>query len=39
MKVNLYSLFWLVRAAVPHMAAGSAIVTTSSVSAYQPQTG
>ncbi len=37
MKVNLYSLFWLVRAAVPHMAPGSAIVTTSSVSAYQPQ--
>jgi NAD(P)-dependent dehydrogenase (short-subunit alcohol dehydrogenase family) len=37
MKVNLYSLFWSVRAAVPHMAPGSAIVTTSSVSAYQPQ--
>ncbi|SDQ23117.1 hypothetical protein SAMN02800687_0960 [Curtobacterium sp. UNCCL20] len=37
MKVNLYSLFWTVRAAVPHMAPGSAIVTTSSVSAYQPQ--
>ncbi|MFJ5144200.1 SDR family oxidoreductase [Curtobacterium sp. NPDC088465] len=36
-KVNLYSMFWLVRAAVPHMAPGSAIVTTSSVSAYQPQ--
>jgi NAD(P)-dependent dehydrogenase (short-subunit alcohol dehydrogenase family) len=37
MKVNLYSLFWLVRAAVPHMAPGSSIVTTSSVSTYQPQ--
>ncbi|WIE79401.1 SDR family oxidoreductase [Curtobacterium sp. MCSS17_016] len=37
MKVNLYSLFWLVRAAVPHMAPGSSIVTTSSVSAHQPQ--
>ncbi len=37
MKVNLYSLFWLVRAAIPHMAPGSSIVTTSSVSAYQPQ--
>ncbi|MBO9038694.1 SDR family oxidoreductase [Curtobacterium flaccumfaciens] len=37
MKVNLYSLFWLVRAAVPHLAPGSSIVTTSSVSAYQPQ--
>ncbi|MEN0104040.1 MAG: SDR family oxidoreductase [Curtobacterium sp.] len=37
MKVNVYAMFWLVRAAVPHMAPGSAIVTTSSVSAYQPQ--
>ncbi|MBF4613926.1 SDR family oxidoreductase [Curtobacterium sp. VKM Ac-1376] len=37
MKVNVYSLFWLVRSAVPHMAPGSSIVTTSSVSAYQPQ--
>ncbi|PZF36126.1 MULTISPECIES: SDR family oxidoreductase [unclassified Curtobacterium] len=37
MKVNLYSLFWLVRASVPHMAPGSSIVTTSSVSAHQPQ--
>ena len=37
MKVNLYAMFWLVREAVPHMAPGSAIVTTSSVSAYQPQ--
>lgn len=37
MKVNLYSLFWLTRAAIPHMAPGSAIVTTSSVSAYMPQ--
>ncbi|MBT1584656.1 SDR family oxidoreductase [Curtobacterium flaccumfaciens] len=37
LKVNVYSLFWLVRAAVPHMAPGSSIVTTSSVSAYQPQ--
>ncbi|MFJ4220212.1 SDR family oxidoreductase [Curtobacterium luteum] len=37
LKVNLYSLFWLVRAAVPHMAPGSAIVTTSSVSAHEPQ--
>ncbi|GGK98588.1 NAD(P)-dependent dehydrogenase (short-subunit alcohol dehydrogenase family) [Curtobacterium luteum] len=37
LKVNLYSLFWLVRAAVPRMAPGSAIVTTSSVSAHEPQ--
>lgn len=37
MKVNLYAMFWLCRAAVPHMAPGSTIVTTASVSAYQPQ--
>ncbi|PZE76162.1 MULTISPECIES: SDR family oxidoreductase [unclassified Curtobacterium] len=37
-KVNLYAMFWLCRAAVPHMAPGSTIVTTASVAAYQPQT-
>jgi NAD(P)-dependent dehydrogenase (short-subunit alcohol dehydrogenase family) len=37
LKVNLYAMFWLVRAAVPLMAPGSTIVTTSSVSARQPQ--
>ncbi|MFZ7088981.1 SDR family oxidoreductase [Curtobacterium sp. RRHDQ10] len=36
-KVNLYAMFWLTRAAIPHMAPGSTIVTTASVSAYQPQ--
>ncbi len=29
-KVNIYSYFWLARAAVPHMKPGSAIVATSS---------
>lgn len=37
MKTNLYAMFWLCRAVVPHMAPGSAIVTTSSISAFQPQ--
>jgi NAD(P)-dependent dehydrogenase (short-subunit alcohol dehydrogenase family) len=37
LKVNLYALFWLCRAAIPHLAPGSAIVTTSSVGAYAPQ--
>jgi NAD(P)-dependent dehydrogenase (short-subunit alcohol dehydrogenase family) len=36
-KTNLHAMFWLCRAVVPHMAPGSAIVTTSSVSAYLPQ--
>jgi NAD(P)-dependent dehydrogenase (short-subunit alcohol dehydrogenase family) len=36
MKTNVYAMFWLCKAAVPHMQAGSAIITTSSIQAYQP---
>ena len=36
LKTNLYALFWLVKASVPHMPAGSAIVNTSSVNAFNP---
>ncbi|WP_218599983.1 SDR family oxidoreductase [Pseudonocardia oceani] len=36
MKTNVYALFWLCRAAVPHMAPGSSVITTSSVQAFQP---
>ncbi|MBL7260335.1 SDR family oxidoreductase [Paractinoplanes lichenicola] len=35
MKTNLYAMFWLSRAAVPHMGAGSAIINTASIQAYQ----
>lgn len=35
-KTNVYALFWLVKAAVPHLPAGSSIIATSSVQAYQP---
>ncbi len=35
MKTNLYAMFWLTRAAVPHMPKGSAIINTSSIQAYQ----
>jgi NAD(P)-dependent dehydrogenase (short-subunit alcohol dehydrogenase family) len=38
MKTNVYALFWLCKAAVPHMPAGSTIITTSSVQAFQPST-
>jgi NAD(P)-dependent dehydrogenase (short-subunit alcohol dehydrogenase family) len=34
MKTNLYAMFWLCRAAVPHMPPGSAILNTASVQAY-----
>jgi NAD(P)-dependent dehydrogenase (short-subunit alcohol dehydrogenase family) len=35
MKTNLYAMFWLSKAAVPHMAPGSAIINTASIQAYQ----
>ncbi|GEN80091.1 SDR family oxidoreductase [Actinotalea fermentans] len=36
LKTNLYAMFWLCKAAVPHLAPGSSIITTSSIQAYQP---
>lgn len=36
MKTNIYSMFWLCKAAVEHMQPGSAIINTSSVEAYKP---
>jgi NAD(P)-dependent dehydrogenase (short-subunit alcohol dehydrogenase family) len=36
MKTNLYAMFWLCKAAVPHLQPGSSIITTSSIQAYQP---
>jgi NAD(P)-dependent dehydrogenase (short-subunit alcohol dehydrogenase family) len=35
MKTNLCAMFWLCREAVPHMRAGSAIINTSSIQAFQ----
>ena len=36
MKTNVYALFWLAKAAVPHMEPGASIITTSSVQAFSP---
>lgn len=36
MKTNVYALFWVVKAALAHMPAGSAIVCTTSINAQTP---
>lgn len=36
MRTNLYALFWLCRAAAPHLGAGASIVNTASVQAASP---
>ncbi len=35
-KTNVYGLFWVCKAAIPHMKPGSSIVNTSSIQAYSP---
>jgi len=35
---NLYALFWITRAALPHLSEGSAIINNSSIQAYEPST-
>jgi NAD(P)-dependent dehydrogenase (short-subunit alcohol dehydrogenase family) len=35
MKTNLYAMFWLSKAAVPHLQPGATIINTASIQAYQ----
>jgi NAD(P)-dependent dehydrogenase (short-subunit alcohol dehydrogenase family) len=35
-KTNIYAMFWLVKAALPHMPEGGSIINVSSIQAYQP---
>jgi NAD(P)-dependent dehydrogenase (short-subunit alcohol dehydrogenase family) len=35
-KTNVYAMFWITKAAVPHLPAGAAIINTTSVQAYTP---
>ncbi len=37
-KTNLYALFWLTQAVLPHMERGSCIINNSSIQAYDPST-
>lgn len=36
-KTNIYAIFWLCKAAEPHMKPGSTIVNTTSINAYNPK--
>lgn len=35
-EINVFSLFWTIKAALPYLPAGATIITTSSIQAYQP---
>jgi NAD(P)-dependent dehydrogenase (short-subunit alcohol dehydrogenase family) len=35
-KTNIYAMFWLCKAALPHMPEGGSIINVSSIQAYQP---
>ena len=35
-KVNVYALFWICKAALPHMDAGSTIINTASIQSFDP---
>lgn len=38
-RTNVYAMFWLCKAAIPHMKPGAAIVNTSSINAKNPSPG
>jgi NAD(P)-dependent dehydrogenase (short-subunit alcohol dehydrogenase family) len=38
-ETNVFAMFWITKAAVPHMPAGSSIINTTSIQSYQPSPG
>ncbi len=38
-RTNVFAMFWITKAAVPHMPAGASIINTASIQAYQPSPG
>jgi NAD(P)-dependent dehydrogenase (short-subunit alcohol dehydrogenase family) len=38
-RTNVFAMFWLTKAAVPHMPPGSTIINTTSIQSYQPSAG
>lgn len=35
-KTNVYAMFWITKAAMPHLPSGATIINTSSIQAYSP---
>jgi NAD(P)-dependent dehydrogenase (short-subunit alcohol dehydrogenase family) len=35
-KANVYALFWITKAAIPHLPAGGCVISTASIQAYEP---
>lgn len=38
-QTNVFAMFWITQAAVPHMPAGASIINTTSIQSYQPSPG